>query len=56
MVEMSKFLAEIKQVQSRKTPSLDLIYKIVLESDDPTLIDLGKLPADTMVKVTIEIA
>lgn len=51
---MSTFLAEIKQVNSCKSPSLDIIYKLVLESDDPTVIDLGKLPADTLVRVTLE--
>lgn len=48
------FTAEIKQVNSRKTASLDIEYKIVLVSNDPALMALGMVPADATVKVVVE--
>lgn len=48
-------IAEIKKTQQRKTASLDNIYQVVLESDDPQLLSLGLLPPDTTVKVTFEV-
>lgn len=50
-----EFTAEIKQTKQRKTASLDNIYQIVLETENPGLLDLGKLPPDTLIKVTIEV-
>ena len=49
-----KFIAEIKKTSQRKSASLDNIYQIVLETDDNKILDLGKLPADTVVKVEIK--
>jgi len=48
-----EFLAEIKRTSQRKTVSLDNVYQVVLETDNPNILDLGKLEADTLVKVTI---
>ena len=50
-----KFTAEIKQVNARKAVSLDIIYKLVLQTDDVKVLSLGALPADTMIKVTVEV-
>lgn len=50
-----EFIAEIKRTSQRKVASLDNIYQIVLETDNPALMDLGKLPADTIVKCTLEV-
>lgn len=52
-VEMSKFLSEIIEVKSKKTASLDVTYRVVLQTNDPWVLELGKLPADTMVSVEI---
>lgn len=49
-----KFVAEIKQVKSKKTASLDLIYSLVLETNDPQVLGLGALNAETLVNVTVE--
>jgi hypothetical protein len=49
------FNAEIKRTSQRKMASLDNVYQIVLETDNSQILDLGKLPADTLVKVTIEV-
>jgi hypothetical protein len=57
MSEESKpiqFVAEVKEVKSRKTTSLDLIYRLVVESNDPSLLSLGFLSPDTTIKITIE--
>lgn len=50
-----QFIAEVKKVSQRKTASLDQVYQIVLETDNPNILDLGKLPADVVVKVVVEI-
>lgn len=50
------FKAEIKRTSQRKTASLDNVYQIVLETDNPLILDLGKLAPDTVVKVTIEVS
>ena len=53
---MTKFVAEIKQVSSKKTASLDIEYRVVLSTDDPRVLELGKLPADSLVNVEVEVA
>ena len=47
------FIAEIKKTSQRKAASLDNVYQIVLETNNPDILDLGKLPADTTVEVKI---
>lgn len=49
------FQAEIKQVSASKQVSNDITYKLVLETSNPLLLDLGKLPSDTIVTVSIEV-
>ena len=50
-----KFKAEIKRTSQRKAASLDNVYQIVLETNDPNILDLGKLDSDTLVRVNIEV-
>lgn len=50
-----EFIAEIKRTSQRKAASLDNIYQIVLETDNPELLELGKLPSDRTVKVIIQV-
>lgn len=50
-----KFTAEVKQVSSKKTASLDLIYRVVLETEDPSILSLGTLPADQLVNVEVSV-
>ena len=47
------FQAEIKQVQARKTASNDIVYKLVVETDNPMILDLGKLPSDTLFDISV---
>lgn len=49
------FTAEVKRVSSSKTTSLDKEYTLVVVSDDPTVNTLGLLPADTLIKITVEV-
>lgn len=51
-----EFQAEIKKTSQRKTASLDNVYQVVLETENPSVLDLGKLPADTIVKVVINVS
>lgn len=48
------FLAEIKQVSSRKLPSLDIEYKVTLVTNDVTALSLGALSPETVLKVSVE--
>lgn len=50
-----QFIAEVKKVSQRKTASLDQVYQVVLETDNSQILDLGKLPADVIVKITVEV-
>lgn len=49
-----RFIAEIKQVTSRKTASLDIEYKVVLVTNDPQVMNLGLIEADRLVDVVVE--
>ena len=47
------FIAEIKEVKQRKTSSLDNEYSIKMVTDDSSILELGKLPSDSLIKVTV---
>lgn len=51
---MTQFIGEIKKVEARKTVSLDMVYKIVIETPDASILSLGALPPDITVKVEIK--
>jgi hypothetical protein len=53
MTDSIKFKAEIKEVKSKKTASLDISYRIVLETDDPKILLLGSLGGDELVDVEV---
>lgn len=50
-----EFTAEIKTTSSKKLASNDMEYRLVLSTDNPLILDLGKLPAETYFKVRIDI-
>ena len=50
-----KFKAELKKAELVKKTSLDNEYRVVLVTDNPQILDLGKLPYDTMFKVDMDI-
>lgn len=50
-----QFIAELKKTTQRKAASMDQIYQLVLETNDPTILDLAKLPYETAFNVTIEV-
>lgn len=47
------FLAEVKQVKSRKTASLDKEYQIQLTTDNPGVLALGTLNATDLIEVRV---
>jgi len=49
------FKAEIIRTSQRKLASMDNQYEIVLRTDNPMILDLGKLPSDKVVAVTVEL-
>lgn len=50
-----QFKAEIIRTSQRKLASNDNQYEIVLRTENAMILDLGKLPSDTLVKVEVEI-
>jgi hypothetical protein len=50
-----EFIAEVKRTSQRKAASLDNVYEITFATDNPNILDLGKLSADTIVKITVDI-
>lgn len=49
------FKAEIKNTSQRKLVSGDNQYTITFGTNNPLILDLGKLKADSVVKVTVEL-
>jgi hypothetical protein len=49
------FEAEIIRTSQRKLASNDNQYEIVLRTENPLVLDLGKLPSDKTIKVTVEL-
>lgn len=47
------FAAEIKQVGVKKTASLDKVYRVVLETNEPAVMNLDVFAADVLVDVTV---
>lgn len=48
-----EFLAEIIRTSQRKLSSNDNQYELVLRTENPMIMDLGKLPSDTIFKINI---
>lgn len=53
MDEKVEFIGVVKQVSSKALVSLDKSARIVLETDDLNILDVGKWGADETVSVTI---
>lgn len=47
--------AELKKTSQRKAVSNDQAYQLVFETDNPQIMDLGKLPSDTLFSLEIGI-
>lgn len=47
-----KFIAELKEVKQTKKV-LDNLYTIKFETNNPMILDLGKLPPDTLFEVEV---
>jgi len=53
MDEKIEFVAIVKQVSSKSLVSLDKSARILLETGELSVLDVGKWPADETVSVTI---
>ena len=51
-----RFSAEVMEVKSKKTASLDVSYRVVLQTEDPAILSLGTLSGDDLVNVDIEVS
>ena len=49
------FVAEVKQVKSRKMASLDVVYSVTLETNNPDVLSLGTINGDQTVSVEISV-
>lgn len=50
-----EFKAEVIEVKSKKTASLDVTYRVILQTDDMSVLSLGTLDGDTLLKVNVEL-
>lgn len=50
-----EFIAELKRTSQTKKVSLDNEYQILFLTDNPMVMDLGKLASDTRFKVTVDV-
>jgi len=48
-----EFNAEIIRTSQRKLASNDNQYELVLRTDNPLILDLGKLPSDNIFKISV---
>jgi hypothetical protein len=53
MEEKIEFVAVVKEVKSKALISLDKSARIILETEDLNILDIGKWPADETVSVMI---
>ena len=53
---MIEFTAEIREVKSRKLITNDIEYTVKLNTENPIILELAKIPADQLVKVKIEVS
>jgi hypothetical protein len=53
MSDSLSFVAEVTNTTARKK-ALDMIYKVTLETNDSRVLSLGALPADTLLRVSVE--
>ena len=53
MDEKIEFIGVVKEVKSKALVSLDKSARIILETEDLSVLDVGKWPADETVSVTI---
>lgn len=51
---MIEFLAEVREVKSKKLVTNDIEYTVKLNTNEQSILELAKLPADQLVKVKIE--
>jgi hypothetical protein len=49
------FPAEVKQVSSKKLASNDVEFRLILDTADPAVLNLGTLDGDQLVDVTVEL-
>lgn len=47
------FQAELKKVEAKKTASLDIEYKITMVTNNPEVLSLGAMSAETLLNVEI---
>jgi hypothetical protein len=50
----NNFIMEIKEVKAVKTVSGDLVYSIKLVTENPDLLNWGKISSDKLVRVELE--
>lgn len=50
------FTAEIIRTSQRKLASNDNQYEIVFRTENPLILDLGKLKSDELVSISVDIA
>lgn len=50
-----EFTAIIRKVSAKHTVVNDKVVELVLQTENPMVLDLGKIPAETLYRITVEI-
>jgi hypothetical protein len=53
MSDIVEFVSIVREVRAKSLVSLDKSYRIMLETEDPNVVELGRWPADETVSVKI---
>lgn len=49
-----EFDAEVIEVKSKKTASLDISYRVILQTSDPAVLALAAMSPDTLLRVEVK--
>lgn len=49
-----QFQCEVRKVSAKKTASLDMVYQIVLETGDASVLALGALSPEALLDISVE--
>lgn len=53
-MSITQFDAEVIKVEVKKTASMDRLYRVVLETNQPAVLELEKFIAENTVKVEVK--
>lgn len=52
---MIEFLAEVREVKSKKLVTNDIEYTVKFNTNEQSVLELAKLPADQLIRVSVKL-